>query len=248
MPLSRPSQGSAALGLALVLLSPVVEAMTVTWGVTGVVTDGGATPFPAGTVMRATLRFDTLTPDSRSDTDALGVYLDDGMDLAFTLPGATYRSDGVSDWRVIHVSNDEIVSRDVFFVEVREGVAGAAVGVMTPRELHLFLQDADGSVFADDTLPATPPSLEVFEWALWSISFFGRVDGMSFGTTVEGSISSLFPVPVPVPAPSLSLAFALLGLWPLRGCKKERGRTRQSVPSSLGLVGARGGDPPVKNG
>ncbi|MBX3335150.1 MAG: VPLPA-CTERM sorting domain-containing protein [Nitrospira sp.] len=72
------------------------------------------------------------------------------------------------------------------------GFTGSTVNGLTPTTFEMELINPNGSVFANDHLPTTPPSLSSFASNQWRLVFSG------VGNRVQGALTSLVPLPAAV--------------------------------------------------
>lgn len=68
----------------------------------------------------------------------------------------------------------------------------ATVNGLTPTTFEMELVNPNGSVFSNDHLPTTPPSLSSFASNQWRLVFSG------VGNRVQGALTSLVPLPAAV--------------------------------------------------
>ncbi|GMV51572.1 MAG: hypothetical protein AMXMBFR67_31150 [Nitrospira sp.] len=72
------------------------------------------------------------------------------------------------------------------------GFTGSTVNGLTPTTFEMELINPNGSAFANDHLPTTPPSLSSFASNQWRLVFSG------VGNRVQGALTSLVPLPAAV--------------------------------------------------
>ena len=179
-----------------------VRAAPVTFYFSGEITTvtatlGTARGFNPGQPFFGAYTFDAATPDVAS-SPSTGIYR--GLtSFSVTIAGQAIvppqQPTGLSDG--IFVFNNEAAIQD------RYSVSGLGTGPEVAgwrfRQMNVLLVDPSQSVFSDDALPSTPPSLSAFAERSANFAFTNRDalgNVLGFGS-VNGRFTSLSLVPVP---------------------------------------------------
>ena len=178
------------------------EAAPVTFYFAGEITNvtttlGTARGFNPGQPFFGAYTFDTATPDVAS-SPSTGIYrglTSFSVNIAGQAIVPSQQPTGLSDG--IFVFNNEAAIQD------RYSVSGLGTGPEVAgwrfRQMNVFLVDPSQSVFSDDALPSTPPSLSAFAQRSANFAFTNRDalgNVLGFGS-VNGRFTSLSLVPIP---------------------------------------------------
>jgi hypothetical protein len=179
------------------LASPLsARAASVTFQFSGLVTDvfgsvftpggTGSNGFSTGLPLSGSYTFNSSTPDSGGGANN-GRYNNAVQNLSVTVGGYTATfTPGSSFIQVINRPSGDSY-------EVRaDGLLGNAVNGRIPTSFRFELTDPSGSVFSNDSLPTTPPSLSSFASSQWRLIFEAT------GRRVQGALSSVVPLPAAV--------------------------------------------------
>ncbi len=156
----------------------------------GVFTAGGtgSNGFGSSLPLSGSFTYNSANPDLLPGDPMWGLYANpvQSMNLKIGNYTATF-SPGSS---VMQVINNPGLG-DTFKLTLN-GFTGSAVNGLTPTTFEMELINPNGSVFANDHLPTTPPSLSSFASNQWRLVFSG------VGNRVQGALTSLVPLPAAV--------------------------------------------------
>ena len=188
--------GGSALMFILLLAPGHASAAPVTFSFGGAVTDvmgsvftpGGQGPngFSTGLPFSGSFTFDSSTPDSIAAANN-GRY--NGAIQNLTVNVGTYQATFTPGSSFIQVINRP--SGDIYELRA-DGFLGNSVNGRIPTSFRLELTDPSASVFSNDSLPTSPPSLSSFASSQWRLIFEAN------GRRVQGAIASLVPLPAAV--------------------------------------------------
>lgn len=221
----RPATALLLSLAALFATTPTAEAKTVTWAVQGVVSEvsdywnrlGGA--IAVGDAIGGTATFDDALPDSNPfPRTAHYAHHSSPFGLALQVSGLQVVSDTSDPNFYVQVYNDvcdfnNLNCRDGFTF-IAYHLQPLATGMLL-NYAFVELEDSTHSVFADTSLPSSPPNPADFDTRR-SISFMGCAPKPEDGCTefvVRATITSIEAVPdspgAPLPLPSTALLLAL---------------------------------------
>lgn len=189
--------GYATVAILALLAMPVsAGAASVTFQFSGLVTDvfgsvftpggTGSNGFSTGLPLSGSYTFDSSTPDSIAAANN-GRY--NGAIQNLTVNVGTYQATFTPGSSFIQVINRPI--GDIYEVRA-DGFIGNAVNGRIPTSFRFELTDPTASVFSNDSLPTSPPSLSSFASSQWRLIFEAT------GRRVQGAIGSLVPLPAAV--------------------------------------------------
>jgi hypothetical protein len=172
--------------------SPALATL-VTYNFTGAVGEVSTPLFSAlnaGQTLTGSFTFDNAIADSKTGSASTGRYNDaiTSFNVNLGVWSASLGSEGSHNNNVIKIGNG---SSDTF--EVRAPLSGDGVGSYEPLYFRLTLKDPSGTVFGDDSLPSTGPSLSSFASDRFRIVFTSET-GIA---KVRGNLTSLTAVPLP---------------------------------------------------
>jgi len=149
---------------------------------------GGSNGFGSSLPLSGSFTYNSANPDLLPGDPMWGLYANpvQSMNLKIGNYTATF-SPGSS---VMQVINNPGLG-DTFKLTLN-GFTGSTVNGLTPTTLEMELINPNGSVFANDHLPTTPPSLSSFASNQWRLVFSG------VGNRVQGALTSLVPLPAAV--------------------------------------------------
>jgi len=156
----------------------------------GVFTSGGAgaNGFGSSLPVSANLTFNSTTTDVLAGDPTWGLYPNAVQNM--TLKVGNYTTTFAPGSSLMQVINNPGLG-DTFKLTLN-GFSGATVNGLTPTMFELELINPNGSAFANDHLPTTPPSLSSFASNQWRLVFSG------VGNRVQGALTSLVPLPAAV--------------------------------------------------
>ena len=196
----------------------------VTFNFTGAVGDVNKALFPAlnsGQTLMGSFSYNTDLATDSNGSGNIGRYNDAVISVSLNLGSFawTLGSESPSNNNFVRIVNS---STDTF--DVRTPLTGSLVGSYEPLYFRVTLKDPSGSVFGDDSLPTTAPSLSSFASDRFRI-VFENGNGVA---RVRGNLTSLTAVPLP-PAVILFGAglIALVGLG--AGSWRKRNNTSPSL-------------------
>ena len=146
----------------------------------------GANGFSTGLPLSGSFTFNSSTPDSNAGANN-GRY--NGAIQNLVVNVGTYQATFSPGSSFIQVINRP--SGDIYEVRA-DGFLGNSVNGRIPTSFRLQLTDPNASVFSNDSLPTTPPSLSSFASSQWRLIFEAN------GRRVQGAIASLVPLPAAV--------------------------------------------------
>ena len=156
----------------------------------GVFTSGGGgnNGFGSSLPLSGNLTFNSATADVFAGDPTWGLYPNAVQNM--TLKVGNYTTTFTPGSSLMQVINNPGLG-DTFKLTLN-GFTGNTVNGLTPTMFELELINPNGSVFANDHLPTTPPSLSSFASNQWRLVFSG------VGNRVQGALTSLVPLPAAV--------------------------------------------------
>ncbi len=195
----RNTLGLSGAALLLAFLSPITSnAANIAFGFSGSVAEvhggvftaggGGSNGFGSSLPFSGNFTFNSATPDVLPGDSTWGLYVNPIQDM--TLKVGNYTAIFSPGSSVMQMINHPGLG-DTFKVTL-SGFTGSTVNGLTPTTFEMELINPNGSAFANDHLPTTPPSLSSFASNQWRLVFSG------VGNRVQGALTSLVPLPAAV--------------------------------------------------
>ena len=158
----------------------------------GVFTSGGSgtNGFGSSLPVSGSFTFNSATPDVLPGDPMWGLYPNPIQNM--TVKVGNYTATFSPGSSVMQVINNPGLG-DTFKLTLNGFTSSpATVNGLTPTTFEMELVNPNGSVFANDHLPTTPPSLSSFASNQWRLVFSG------VGNRVQGALTSLVPLPAAV--------------------------------------------------
>lgn len=149
---------------------------------------GGSNGFGSSLPLSANLTFNSATADVLAGDPTWGLYPNAVQNM--TLKVGNYTTTFTPGSSLMQVINNPGLG-DTFKLTLN-GFTGTTVNGLTPTMFELELVNPNGSAFANDHLPTTPPSLSSYASNQWRLVFSG------VGNRVQGALTSLVPLPAAV--------------------------------------------------
>ncbi len=223
-------RGIVAVTCALLcggLSIPSADSAAVTFHFTGEITAvtptlGSAKGFSSGQTFVGAYTFDTTTPDAVSSpsTGAYSGLTSFSVNMAGQAIVPTQPSTNPSNG--IFVLNNERAIQDRYSLSAF-GTGPESTGWQF-RQMRIDLIDPSQSVFSNDSLPTSPPSLSSFAQRPASFAFTNRdASGnfLGFGS-VDGKLTSLSLVPIPPAALLFGSGMMLLAAFNIIGRREHK--------------------------
>ncbi|MBX3349517.1 MAG: VPLPA-CTERM sorting domain-containing protein [Nitrospira sp.] len=156
----------------------------------GVFTSGGSgvNGFGSSLPVSGSFTYNSANPDILPGDPMWGLYANPIQNM--TVKVGSYTATFSPGSSVMQVINNPGLG-DTFKVTLN-GFTNSTVNGLTPTTFEMELVNPNGSVFANDHLPTTPPSLSSFASNQWRLVFSG------VGNRVQGALTSLVPLPASV--------------------------------------------------
>lgn len=158
----------------------------------GVFTAGGSgvNGFGSALPVSGSFTFNSTTTDVLPGDPMWGLYANPIQNM--TVKVGNYTATFSPGSSVMQVINNPGLG-DTFKVTLNGFTSSpATVNGLTPTTFEMELVNPNGSVFSNDHLPTTPPSLSSFASNQWRLVFSG------VGNRVQGALTSLVPLPAAV--------------------------------------------------
>ncbi len=158
----------------------------------GVFTAGGSgvNGFGSALPVSGSFTFNSATADVLPGDPMWGLYANPIQNM--TVKVGNYTATFSPGSSVMQVINNPGLG-DTFKVTLNGFTSSpATVNGLTPTTFEMELVNPNGSVFSNDHLPTTPPSLSSFASNQWRLVFSG------VGNRVQGALTSLVPLPAAV--------------------------------------------------
>lgn len=170
---------------------------------------GASTVFAIGNILTGTYTFDDGATDGDANTSK-GSY--GAISNIFTL--GSYSSGAGNSQLLIKTENKPIAQTDKYTFEDKDvgDHASGGTGNKAFQQFKIDLSDTDGTVFTNDSLPASL-TLGDFETKTFELKFSG-------GDTIKGNLTDMTFSAVPIPAAVWLMGSALLGLVGIARKKK----------------------------
>jgi hypothetical protein len=170
---------------------------------------GGTISF--GTSLNGSFTFDSTAADAIADPST----------GSYSMAGPPYEFSMDIGGNIFNVSDSLSIGILNGFVDQYTIYAQTSSGELT---MELFLEDEDGSVFSDDSLPGLLPDLNLFEtrdFHLIRTVIDPDTGGISQQDQIDGIIAPAAPVTVPEPSTMILLLPGIGGLSFFRQLKKR---------------------------